>query len=173
MNHECHASYLSIGQSPHSTTAVSPAELMFNRPLWTHLQPSIGQTVRQNQSRQKMDHDVHARGRVFKEGDNVYIRSFDGKNKWLPGTITNKQGLLTFKITLDDDQVVQCHMNHIRSRECIDLPVGTTTFDDVVPTPIEDDITEQSIASTTVTAPLRRSTRISHPLSRLIEEINN
>ena len=57
--------------TPHSTTGVSPAELMFNGQLWTHLdllQPSIGQTVRQNQGRQKMDHDAHARGRVFKEG---------------------------------------------------------------------------------------------------------
>ena len=117
--------------TPHSTTGVSPAELMFN------------------------------------------IRSFDGKNKWLPGTITNKQGPLTFRITLDDDRVVQRHIDHIRSRECIGLPVGTATFDDVVPIPIEDDITEQSVASTAVTAPLRRSTRISHPPSRLIEEINN
>ena len=149
---------------------------MFNRPLWTHLdllQPSIGQTVRQNQSRQKRDRDAHARGRIFKEGDNVYIRSFDGKNKWLPGTITNKQGPLTFRITLDDDQIVQCHIDHIRSRECIDLPVGTTTFDDVVPTSIEGHVTEQSVASMAITAPLHRSTRISHPPSRLIEEINN
>ena len=105
--------------TPHSTTGVSPAELMFNRPLRTHLdllQPSIGQTVRQNQSRQKRDHDAHARGHIFKEGDNVYIRSFDGKNKWLPGTITNKQGSLTFRINLDDDRVVQRHIDHIRSR---------------------------------------------------------
>ena len=149
---------------------------MFNRQLWTHLdllQLSIGQAIRQNQGRQKMDHDAHARGRVLKEGDNVYIRSFDDKNKWLPGTITNKQGPLTCRITLDDDQVVQRHIDHIRSCKCSDLPVGTTTFDDVVPIPIEDNAREQSIASMTVTAPLRRSTRISHPPSRLIEEINN
>ena len=66
------------------TTSVSPAELMFNRHLWTHLdllQPSIGQTVRQNQRRKKMDCDAHMKVHVFKEEDNVYIRSFDGKNK--------------------------------------------------------------------------------------------
>ena len=67
-----------------------------------------------------MNHDARARGRVLK-GDNVYIHSFDGKNKWLPGTITNKQGPLTYRITLDDDRVVQCHKDHIRSRECSDL----------------------------------------------------
>ena len=40
--------------TPHSTTGVPPAKLMFNRHLRTHLdllQPSIGQTVRQNQSK--------------------------------------------------------------------------------------------------------------------------
>ena len=50
--------------TPHSTTGVPPAELMFNRHLRTHLdllQPSIGQTVRQNQSKQKMGHDAHAK----------------------------------------------------------------------------------------------------------------
>ena len=110
-------------------------------------------------------------GDVFSKKE--YICSFDGKNKWLPGTITTKQGPLTYRITLDDDRVVQRHTDHIRSCECSDLPVGTTTFDDVVPTPIEDNAREQSVASIAVTAPLHRSTRISHPPSRLIEEINN
>ena len=77
----------------HSTTGVPPAELMFNRHLLTHLdslQPSIGQTVRQNQSKQKMGHDAHAKMRDFKEEDTVYIRSFDG-------TITTKQSPVSFR----------------------------------------------------------------------------
>ena len=44
---------------------------------------------------------------------------------------------------LDDDRVVQQDIDHIRSCECIDLPARTaTSFDDVVPTPIEDNATE-------------------------------
>ena len=79
-----------------------------------------------------MDHDAHAKVYAFKEGDTVYIHCFDGKNNWLPGTIINKQGPLTFRIILDDDRVVQHYIDHIRSREYIDLPVGTTArFDDV------------------------------------------
>lgn len=35
------------------------------------LQPSVGQTVRQNQNEQEMVHDVHARMCDFKEGDSV------------------------------------------------------------------------------------------------------
>lgn len=61
-NQEFHAFKYRV--MPHLTTGVTPAELMFNRQLQTHLdllQPSIGQTVRVNQSKQKSDHDVHAR----------------------------------------------------------------------------------------------------------------
>lgn len=95
--------------TPHSTTGVTPAELMFNRQLRTCLdllQPDVGQNIRHNQSRQKQDHDTHSRDREFTEGDTVYVRSFDGTNKWLPGVITRKQAPLTFQITLSDDRVV-------------------------------------------------------------------
>ena len=87
--------------TPHSTTGVSSAELMFNRRLRTHLDllpPSIGQTVRQNQSKQKMYHDTHSRARDFKEGNTVYVHSLDGINKWLLGIITTKQGPLLFRV---------------------------------------------------------------------------
>ena len=92
----------------------------------------------------------------------MYICSFDGNNKWLPGAITTRQCPLLFRIVLDDDRVVQHHIDHIRSRECTDLPVETaTSFNDASPTPREHDSTEQLVASTAVTAPLHRSTRIS------------
>ena len=44
---------------------------------------------------------------------------------------------------------------------------------DALPTPIENDSTEQSVASTAVIAPLYRSARISHPPIRLIEKITD
>ena len=89
--------------TPHSTTGVPPAELMFNRHLRTHL--DLLQL-----SKQKMGHDAHAKMRDFKEGDTVYIRGFDGKDKWLPGTITTKQSPVSFRITLEDDRVVRRHI---------------------------------------------------------------
>ena len=60
-----------------------------------------------------MYHDSHSRTCDLKEGDAVYEYSFDGTNKWLPGIITTKQGALSFKVTLDDDRVVQCHIDHV------------------------------------------------------------
>ena len=49
---------------PHSTTGVSPAELMFGRQLRSQLdllKPSLESRVQHNQQRQKEGHDQHAR----------------------------------------------------------------------------------------------------------------
>ena len=164
--------------TPHSTTGVPPAELMFNRRLQAHLdllQPSIGQTVRQNQSKQKMYHDAHSRARDFKEGDAVYVCSFDGTNKWLPGTILAKQGPLSFKVTLDDDRVVRRHIDHVRSRMSSDIPVEAVTSvpSDVLPFSMDDDPEQHSEPVTSENNTVRRSSRISRPPTRLIEEIDN
>ena len=50
--------------SPHSTTGISPAELMMGKRLCSHfdsLQPQVGMRVRRNQDRQKESHDQHAK----------------------------------------------------------------------------------------------------------------
>ena len=116
-----------------------------------------------------MGHDAHAKMRDLKEGDTVYIRGFDVKDKWLPGTITSP---VSFRITLEDDRVVRRHIDHIRSRESTDLPVGaTTSFDDVLPAPTEADSIEQPVGTAAVTVPLRRSTRISRPRVDLLKRL--
>ena len=49
---------------PHSTTGVSPTELMFGRQLRSRLdllKPSLESRVEDNQQRQKEGHDQHAR----------------------------------------------------------------------------------------------------------------
>ena len=88
--------------TPLTTTGVPPTELMLNRRLQAYLdllQTSIGQTIRQNQNKQKIYHDTHSRARDFKEGNAVYVCSYYGTDKWLLGTILAKQGLLLFKVT--------------------------------------------------------------------------
>lgn len=57
---------------PHSTTGVSPAELMFGRQLRSQLdllKPSLESRVEHNQQRQKEGHDQHARERQFSVSD--------------------------------------------------------------------------------------------------------
>ena len=75
---------------PQSTTGVSPAEPMFGRKLRTRLdllQPDLGSKVRQQQAKQKQNHDAHSKHRGFEAGTTVYIFNNHGTPKWLPETI--------------------------------------------------------------------------------------
>ena len=64
---------------PHSSTGVSPAELMFGRRLHSpldNLRPSHERKVQQEQERQKSVHDRHARPREFSLEDLVYDKNY-------------------------------------------------------------------------------------------------
>ena len=85
--------------TPHSTTGVPPAELMFGRQLCTALdllQPSIGHNVRQSQTKQKEGHDAHSKSREFAEGDTIFVKCFNKADTWLPGVIDRKQGPVSY-----------------------------------------------------------------------------
>lgn len=61
--------------TPHSTTGISPSELLMGRMLRSRfdlLKPNIATRVEQKQQEQICGHDSHAIARQFQEGDNVY-----------------------------------------------------------------------------------------------------
>ena len=61
-------------RTPHTTTGLSPAELMFGRPLRSRLslvRPSLQQEVQDKQLQQKLSHDKSAQYREFAEGEVV------------------------------------------------------------------------------------------------------
>ena len=49
-------------------------------------------------------------------GDPVRMINFSkhAKHKWLAGVVTDKQGPLTYLITLDDGRIFRRHLDHIR-----------------------------------------------------------
>ena len=165
--------------TPHSTTGVPPAELIFGRQLRTTLdllQPSIGHNVRQRQTKQKEGHDAHSKGREFAEGDTVFVICFNKVNTWLPGVIDRKQGPVSYRVVLDDDRVVRRHTDHIRTRKCdVDQAANENNeIVEVIPLPVsetEDEVLEFAVNTSTgsTSAPLRRSARICRPPSCLIE----
>ena len=94
--------------------------LLMNRMLRSRLdaiRPSVAQRVEERQSQQKADHDAHAVDRSFAHGDHVYVRDFSRRpEKWIPGTIVDVTGPVSFQIELENGTVCRRHQDHIRKR---------------------------------------------------------
>ncbi len=81
--------------TPHSTTGVSPAELLLGRRPRTLLDLAIPNTsthVTANQEKQRQSHEKAAKARKFEVGNHVYIRDFPSGKSWLPGVIASVCG---------------------------------------------------------------------------------
>ena len=92
--------------TPHSTTGISPAELLQGRRLRSHLdllQPHLQSKIQESQERQKTKHNQGARSRTFQVSDLVWIRNFGQGQKRLPGTVLSIRAPLSYVIKLDDD----------------------------------------------------------------------
>ena len=89
--------------TPHSTTGLSPAQLMFGRNLQSrldHVLPDPAAQVESQQQRQKEAHDQHARSRKFSINDQVYAHNSRSSKAWLPGYILKASGPVLFLVQL-------------------------------------------------------------------------
>ena len=173
--------------TPHTTTGVSPAEMMFGRQLRSHLSLlhlDIAASVAAKQQSQKRDHDRSAKPRCITVGDQVFVRDFPVGSSWLPGVVEEKRGPYSFIITLEDGRSVRRHLDHIRLRRegtpAVDVTESSPTeTDDFIPrpalqerteTPLVDNSEEVEVPAgqerTAPAMPLRRSTRDRHQVDR-------
>ena len=157
---------------PHSTTGVSPAELLMGRKLRSHLdllQPDISSQVLIKQAAQKAGFDKTSKERTFKIEDPVYVRNFSHGNKWLSGIITKMHGLRTIEVRLSDGRIVRRHLDHIRYRtnDQLDEIQDDLSLD---PLPIPTNDTNQGTLPPTME--LRRSSRVRYPPDRYTPNVN-
>ena len=118
--------------TPHTTTGVSPAELLLGKKLRSRLdflKPSVDRTVHDRQMRQKVDHDRHSKERFFTEGENVYVKNHGKGDKWIAGEIVKKTGPLSFHVKLTCGRVVRYHQDQLRKRYCGNIPTQPPTAD--------------------------------------------
>ena len=154
--------------SPHSTTGISPAELLLGRRPRSRLDlmlPDISSQVHQKQQTQKVNHDKHSRLRTFQIGDNVQIRDFPTGTGWLPGVITKASGPLSFRVRLQDGRTVRRHVDHILLKQSNTITSTANDWMSMPDVPDEDRPT-QSPDIIPSRPPLRRSTRVSVPPQR-------
>ena len=106
--------------TPHSTTGISPSELLMGRRLRSRLDilhPDLSGKVEDKQWKQKLAHDNQKAPRTFEEGDAVFAEDFTASSeKWLPGVIQKVTGPLSYRIQLADGRVVRRHVDNVRAR---------------------------------------------------------
>ena len=112
--------------TPHSTTGLSPCEMLLGhrpRSRLDLMHPDLVERVQSNQLKQKSRHDHCISVCSFKEGDTVYVCSFNNVNHWIPGHIVVVTGPLSYKIQMSDGLIIRRHVDHIKIRHSEDRHV--------------------------------------------------
>ncbi|KAL5515893.1 hypothetical protein EMCRGX_G001138 [Ephydatia muelleri] len=92
----------SYRNTPHSTTGVSPAELLVK--------------VQASQRRQKIAYDKHAKQREFTVGQAVWVKGHNHQQSWLPGVIVKRRNSVSYTVNVSE-QLWHRHIDHLRKRE--------------------------------------------------------
>ena len=155
--------------TPHSTTGVSPAELLLGRRPRSHLdqiRPDIASRVQRNVDRQKEVHDRRARDRTFSVGDPVLLRNFANGPVWLTGIVHCVRGPLTYDVQLANGRVMRRHIEHLRHRVGSADSADGNDADDYLDLPLPEESGRPGASPLITPVPLRRSARPRHPPDR-------
>ena len=103
--------------TPHATTNEAPCKLFLNRMVRTRLdllRPNRDKHVCDKQAEQKAHHDKHATSRVLEVGQRVMVRDQRPRMPWVPGTVKEQLGPLTYLIQTDSGFLWTRHLDHLR-----------------------------------------------------------
>ena len=107
---------LNYRTTPHSTTNTAPCELFLKRPLRTRLdlmRPELEGTVFNRQAMQKQGHDQHTRRLEFFIGQRVLVRNLRDGPRWLPATVIERRGPLSYLVQIPSGAVWRRHVDHL------------------------------------------------------------
>ena len=95
--------------TPHSTTGVSPTELLLGQRIQSHLGqllPDLATRMESKQAAQKRDHDNRTNICMFQIGDPVFVRNFTNGPTWLLGEIKEIRRPLSYTVSLFDGRLI-------------------------------------------------------------------
>jgi hypothetical protein len=102
--------------TPHSTTGVSPAEMLNKRRLRTSLgilKPNVHANVRRKQFEMESRSNIKSPLRDFAAGDTVLVRNFGQGDRWLEGVIVRLMGAVDMEVRVGD-RIVRRHFDQVR-----------------------------------------------------------
>lgn len=131
---------LSYRTTPHATTGKSPSQLFLKRDIRTRfdlLKPDCERRVLEKQAQQKASHKSHSRDQKWFIGQRVMARNVRPGPNWVPATIVEVQGPVTYLVETDDRQVWKRHLDQLKefheSRETTDFTSENTEFPCIPP----------------------------------------
>ena len=144
--------------TPHTTTGISPAELMMGRRLRTHMScllPDTASRVANKQESQKQYYDRNTKpSKQLVEGQIVLTRDFSGsKTRWVRGRIKHGSGPMSYSIDMEDGRTIRRHVDHTRPQTDLREAPGGNDHQDYYDCPTLDDtpmlLEQEPFASTT------------------------
>ena len=159
--------------TPHSTTELSPAELLMGRKLRTTLDlmhPDVSRKVTTKLS----SSSSRKSPRTFSVGDKVFARNYHGTKIWLPPEIVQVAGPVSYKVKTSSNLILRRHIDQLRTR------YGHSNEDTVTHNDLDNWNFPSSIDSNTFTPittlstnsppaqsqPVRRSSRVRRAVDR-------
>ncbi|UYV80580.1 hypothetical protein LAZ67_19000797 [Cordylochernes scorpioides] len=159
-------SLLSMRIAINSTTQKSPAQLLMNRNLKSLINKFHPEGVSEGRMRQE---DRFIRNwkphRVVNEGQAVIARGYHGP-RWLPGVVREKTGPVSIKVETNDGEIVNRHLDQVRSCGESEALPSTSSTPQVTPDFERPPAVQETDSSEGTPRPvLRRSLRIRKPPS--------
>ena len=176
--------------TPHATTGVSPAELMFGRKLRSRLDllwpmEQVPSRVASKQESQKELYTKKPRQTLFPSESSVMIRNYASGPKWIPGNIEEPTGPISYRCISSDGTILKRHLDQLTPRASNVTPPRTSvggainprstaetlpTPPSMVELPVEQPAEELVHVPEQVHSPalpIRRSSRIRKPVEKL------
>ena len=153
VSHRLSSFLFTYRSTPHASTKTTPSELFLKRSLRIRLdllQPNVESAVHLSQAKQKAQDDSHTKGREFSIGESIMAKNFRTGAPWLPGTITERLGPVTYLVRVNNRLTWKRHVDQLRSRtqSTDESAPETVSTDDYIPahTSITDAVSENSCA---------------------------
>ena len=116
MSHRVPNFLLTYRTTPHATTGKSPSQLLLKRDIKTSFDLLKPDCKLEKQSQQKSSHDRrHARSQWF-VGQRVMARNLRPGPDWVPATILEVKGPVTYLVETDDKQVWKRHLDQFKQK---------------------------------------------------------